>query len=254
MVQGATRKQGSSLPRAALRLRGVARKLLGASLALAVLTLLAAAGWRLQQLPVERVIVSGELRQVTREQLMEGVNASLQGGFLWVDLQAIRAAVEQLPWVYRVVVRRVWPSSIEVHVTEQLPIARWGKDGYLNHAGELFLSNAKSELDLPNLAGPAGSQAQLMQYYKMIQDPLQANGMSVATLSMNARGGLSAQLVDGSELIFGSGDIAGKLQRFQRVYETRLQGVAGQVRSVDLRYSHGAAVAWVARTAQRDKQ
>ena len=124
MAQGATRKNSRRDRGKQLPVHGIARQLrslLAASLVLAVAVAVVAGGWHALQVPVERVMVSGDLRQVSRERLTESVKRSLQGGFLWVDLQQIRAAVEKLPWVYRANIKRRWPSSLEIQVVEQLP-------------------------------------------------------------------------------------------------------------------------------------
>ena len=156
MAQGATRKIRKR--RSFKAVKRVGRMLLGTGVVLMMLSLVGGAAWRLLELPVERIAVTGELKHVSHERLMSRVNTSLQGGFLWVDLQAIRQSLEQLPWVYRVVVKRHWPNSLEIQVFEQLPIARWGDDAYLNHAGEIFRpARLSSQLELPGLAGPAGS-------------------------------------------------------------------------------------------------
>ena len=97
---------------------------------------------------------------------------------------------------------------------------------------------------LPLLAGPAASQLLIMQQYIHMQKQLQQLKLQVAELTMNERGGLRARLTNGSELVFGRGDLEEKLQRFLGVYHADLAGRAAQVRSVDLRYSHGVAVAW----------
>jgi cell division protein FtsQ len=246
MAYGATRKTVKRRSRQGLK--RVGRMLLGTGVALGMLALVGGAAWRLLELPVERVMVTGELRHVSREHLISRVNDSLQGGFLWVDLQAIRQSLEQLPWVYRVVVKRRWPNSLEIQVFEQLPIARWGDDAYLNHTGKMFRpAQLSSQQELPWLAGPAGSEPQLMQYYKLVQDRLQTAGLRVNALAMDARGGLRAQLDGGGELVFGRGEVAEKLQRFLHIYQSRLARLEGRIRKVDLRYSHGAAVVWASK-------
>jgi cell division protein FtsQ len=244
MAQGATRK-GNSKPRTYPGLKRLGKVLVGSSLALLILTMVGGVGWRLLEMPVERVLVTGELQHVAREQLMARVNDSLQGGFLWVDLQVIRESLEQLPWVYRIVVKRRWPNSLEIQVQEQLPIARWGEHAYLNHAGEMFRpAQMEAPAELPALAGPAGSEQQLMQSYKLVQDSLQPAGLKVNGLAMNARGSLRAELDGGSELVFGRGEVEKKLQRFLHIYQSGLVRQQGRMRSIDLRYSHGAAVVW----------
>jgi cell division protein FtsQ len=248
MAQGATRKRHQRSKPARARFRGAGhflQRLAGTSLVLGLIAMLAAGVWQALQAPVERVMVSGDLRQVSRLRLTESVNASLHGGFLRVDLQKIRASVERLPWVYRVVVKRRWPSSLEVQVVEQMPIARWGDQAYLNHAGELFTPAVMIASDeLAQLAGPSGSEAELMQHYKLIQDQMQPLGLQLEGLTMDNRGGLRARLSGGGELVFGRGDVNAKMRRFSRVYRAQLAQRMGQLRSVDLRYSHGVAVAW----------
>jgi cell division protein FtsQ len=248
MAQGATRKNRRQGKKVTTPLRNwgrILRLLTGGSLAVLVVAMLVAGGSRALQIPVERVIVSGDLQQVARERLTERVNSSLHGGFLSVDLQKIRTSVESLPWVYRVIIKRRWPNSLEVQVVEQLPIARWGDDAYLNHAGELFRPDTRlGNVELARLAGPVGSEADLMRHYKLIQDGLQPLGLQVEQLTKDSRGSLRAQLTGGSELIFGRGDVTAKMQRFSRVYVAQLAQHKGRLRTIDLRYSHGVAVAW----------
>ena len=40
--------------------------------------------------------------------------ALLRGNFFSINLEAVRSALEKLPWVRKVEVRRQWPSRIEV--------------------------------------------------------------------------------------------------------------------------------------------
>ena len=84
---------------------------------------------KLQSIPVQQISVTGELEHTQREVVQEMIQPSLVGGFLGADLQSIRQQLEGLPWVYEATVRRKWPAALEIHVVEQLPIARWGEAG-----------------------------------------------------------------------------------------------------------------------------
>ena len=137
--RGATRKSQRSAGRSMMPgWRRALRRIASVSFALALLGLLVLAGRQLLALPVERVVVSGELKHVDRDELKAMISRSLAGGFLSQDLHTLRAPLEAMPWVYRVVVRRQWPDSIEVGVVEQravfdgegtafvaLPLTRW---------------------------------------------------------------------------------------------------------------------------------
>ncbi len=243
MATGATRK--STARRRPRRGATLLRRLLSASLGLALLSLLGLAGWQLSRMPVNRVVVTGDIQQVSRDELMGVISDSISGGFLWVDLQVIREPLEALPWVHRAIVRRQWPDAIEVRVEEQRPIARWGDDAYLNHAGEVFRPEVGVDVSaLPGLSGPAGSQAEVINHYQRVQEKLQPLGLRVAAMRMNARGGLTAELVEGGELVFDREELASQLGRLETIYRARLVERRAELARVDLRYSQGAAVAW----------
>ena len=237
----ATKRKEQALP----AWRRTLQLVLAALGSLCVLAILAGAGWQLSRLPIERVVVTGSLQHVSREQLEKMVVDSLQGGSLSADLNYIREPLERLPWVHRVVIKRRWPSSLEIEVTEQYPIARWGSTAYVNHEGEIFRPDGvRAARELPLLEGPLGRQRELMQLYKHIQEQLQSVELQVQQLTMNDRGGLSAQLRGGCELVFGSEDVSLKLQRFLAVYALELGADAANLQRVDMRYGHGLAVTW----------
>lgn len=246
MAGGATRK---TMPGRG-RLQRLGSAALGISTVLGVLALVGVGAWKLLSLPVERVVVTGDLEHVSRDELMSVISGSISGGFLWLDLQAIRQPLESLPWVHRAVVRRQWPDSIEVRVIEQRAIAAWGDSAYLNHAGEVFDPQSAVPADrLPELAGPPGSQGEVMMRYKQVQERLQPLGLTVVALEMNARGGLLATLAGGGELVLGRNDLEARLERLELIYRAQLRERRGEMARVDLRYSHGAAVSW----KQQDK-
>jgi cell division protein FtsQ len=216
---------------------------------LAFVALLALGGWQLNSLQVQRVVITGELEHVDRDAMKAMISGSLEDGFLRLDLQSLREPLESLPWVHRVVVRRQWPDTIEVRVIEQRAIARWGSSAFLNHAGEVFApGEAQTGTELPHLAGPMGSHGLMMEHYLLVQGVLQSLGLRLSALEMDSRGGLIATLADGSQLVLGSENLASKLERLKVLYISRLADRHAEMARVDLRYRHGAAVAWKGKT------
>src|SRR5678816_2292351 len=63
-------------------------------------------------------------------------------------IDELRAALEQVPWVRRAAVRRVWPDRLEVSLEEQVPLARWGAEALVNTYGERFAGAVGGELPL----------------------------------------------------------------------------------------------------------
>jgi len=199
----------------------------------------------LQKIPVERITVTGSLHRTQTEVVQEMVQPALVGGFLSADLDQVRAQLQALPWIYKVSVRRRWPNALEINVQEQLPIARWGEGGFLNHEGEVFHSaGIQGEQTLPRLEGPPGSAGQLIVSYQQLGELLQPLALELRELSLDSRGHLRAVLAGGMELVLGNTEFGERLQRFATVYRGELAQRAGDLKRVDLRYESGLAVAF----------
>lgn len=198
-----------------------------------------------QGVPVQRITVTGELEHTQAEAVQDMVQPSLVGGFLRADLQQMRRQLEAMPWIYEATVRRRWPNALEINVVEQLPIARWGRDGFLNHEGEIFRSNKSGDWEsLPLLTGPRGSAQSLMAKYQRLVEILAPLNLSVAQLSVDERGQMEAVLAQGMQLVVGSEDFLDRMHRFAVVYRSELAARESEVERVDLRYESGVAVAY----------
>ena len=200
-----------------------------------------------QSLPVQRISVSGELEHTQAQAVQDMVEPELAGGFLNADLQQIRRQLESLPWIYEAGVRRRWPASLEIHVVEETPIARWGESGFLNHQGGIFHSARSAGWDeLPLLTGPPGSAPALMTKYQRLLGFLSPLNLSVVQLSVDGRGQVGAVLANGVQLNLGAADFLARMRRFVTLYERELVGREGEIERVDLRYASGVAVAFKA--------
>src|SRR5207245_9010104 len=95
--------------------------------------------WRhSRRFPLRELEVDRGLKHTTRQEIEAAVRGHLDGNFFAVDLSGIRAALEQLPWVRRVTVRRVWPDRIAVAVEGHVALARWGDGALVNPYGDRF--------------------------------------------------------------------------------------------------------------------
>lgn len=199
----------------------------------------------LRGIAVQQIRVSGALEHTQAEAIQAMVQPALVGGFLNADLGWIRDQVEQLPWVYRASVRRRWPAALELHVVEQLPIARWGEQGFINHSGDVFSSTTVADQQaLPLLQGPEGTAAVLMANYLRLIALLEPLGLRVMALEVDQRGQLEAGLQGGTRLLLGNHEFRERMQRFVAVYQEHLGGRIGNIERIDLRYESGLAVAF----------
>ena len=76
--------------------------------------------------PVQVVRVSGELSLPERDAVKVAVLQRLDGGLLGLSLDDVVEGVLALSWPREVSVRRVWPGIVDVKVTKDTFVARWG--------------------------------------------------------------------------------------------------------------------------------
>jgi cell division protein FtsQ len=108
---------------------------------------------------IGHIVVRGNTRVSTGE--VEAVLSNLRGeNLLLADLDAYRSRLVDSPWVASVSLRRVLPSTVEVRVTERLPmaIARLGQQLYLIDPTGVIIDEfgpQYAEFDLPIVDGLA---------------------------------------------------------------------------------------------------
>ncbi len=225
-----------------------------------VLGLLASAGDWLLHRPwwaIRSVRVQGVLQHVSPTSLRSIALPRVQGNWFTVSLVGVQQAFEQVPWVRKAVVQRVWPLSLLVQLREQQPLALWldaaGQPASLvNVGGEPFDANLGEvqDLGLPRLYGPSGSQPQVAAMYRQVVQALAPLHWRVAELGLGAQGDWQLQVAGGPRLVLGSdGDaqaFAARLRRFVLLEPQVVARYGRDIASADLRYPNGFAVSLAA--------
>jgi cell division protein FtsQ len=215
--------------------------------------------------PLKEIVVRGELKNANAAEIENAVDGT-GGNFFALDLAAVRERLEQVTWVRRVDLRRVWPDRIEVTLEEHVVFARWGQvvgdlqsRGFVNTFGEPFSAPMDEGVaaKLPLFAGPAGSEGELARRYRSfaaLLAPLDGTSERVVValvltpryawqlrLSGGESGGLNLELGrDGAE------PVEQRLARFVGAYPASVgrlpHRATAEQRHVDLRYPNGFAL------------
>lgn len=195
--------------------------------------------------PVRTVEVEGPFQRVQPLDVERVVRAKLTGGFVTANLDVLQEAIQQLPWVDHARVQRRWPSGLRVQVSEQVAAARWGETGLLNTRGELFVREARHiPPELPQLAGPEGSEAQVAELYFQANPRLLESGLRVTSLRLDARGSWDLELSNGVAVRLGRRQLQDRVERFVKVGAAIVAGRPDDIAFVDMRYSNGFSVGW----------
>jgi cell division protein FtsQ len=199
--------------------------------------------WIVIHLPVfalRHVDMLGDTQHVTRAQVEDIVKLGLTGTFFTVDLPRLRGAFEKLPWVREVKLRRHWPDRLEVRITEQVALARWGSTALVNTHGEIF--QAAYDGNLPVFVGPSGTSKEIAIQYEFFRRTLAQMHAKPVLVQLSARRAWQVKLDNGLTLQLGRDDVETRLLRFIAVRERTIGALARRIEYVDLRYPNGFAV------------
>ena len=214
--------------------------------------LAAAAVWvvRVPSLPVRQVVFAEALPHTRRLEVEQILPSALKGNFFSLNLESVRSALEKLPWVRKVEVRRIWPARLEVKVEEHRPSARWGegRGELVNSFGEVFAATlVDQELEaLPLLFGPAGTAPEVLKRYSELVGSFKAVGERPVQLILSPRLAWQLKLEQGMLVDLGreqpKSPVGVRLQRFIDIYPELIAKRAVRPSVVDLRYPNGFAI------------
>lgn len=197
--------------------------------------------------PLREVVVRGQPANAQRAEI-EAALDGVGGNFFAADLGAVRARLEQVPWVRRVDVRRVWPDRLQVALEEHVVFARWGDAGSLvNNFGEPFSAPIEAGVaaQLPLFAGPAGSEGEVARRYRRFVQTLAPLGDKPERVVLTARHAWQLRLASGLVLELGrdgSEPVEARLTRFVQAWPDTLGALGRKADHVDLRYPNGFAL------------
>lgn len=162
----------------------------------------------------------------------------LAGGFFSMDLHAVHAQFERLPWVREAQVRRLWPGRLVVELREHNPAAAWNDRATLNTHGEIFPVTPWT--GLPRLYAPEGMEREVARRYGEFTALVKPMDVSVEQIVVSARLSWRVRLSGGINVELGRERLTERLARFALFYPQAVAAV-GPIQRVDMRYPNGFA-------------
>ncbi len=193
---------------------------------------------------IDRVVVLGNHKLAAGEirALLDGIN---EQSIFHVDLEEFRQRLLDSPWVAEATLRRVFPSGVEVSVTERTPlaVARLNRQAYLIDATGVIIDAAGpqyQEFDLPIVDGllsdgghGAAADSQKIQLVERLLADLSSRTDLLRRVSQVDVGDPrnAVVLLDGepARLFLGDREFLARLQR----YEETAPKVRENVRAID---------------------
>jgi cell division protein FtsQ len=191
-----------------------------------------------------------ELKHVNALTIRDQALPKISGNFFTANLEDVRAAFESVPWVRHATVQRVWPDTLVVNVDEHEVLGTWGEDGKLiSTAGDVFTANlaeAEEDVVLVGLAGPDGSEKEVLNHYRQFRDWFAVIGLEPDAVQYSSRYAWSVHLNNGLRVELGRvqdpTSLKTRVEQLIKVYPQLLTRLQSNIVSVDMRYPNGLAL------------
>ncbi|AUI85289.1 cell division protein FtsQ [Vibrio azureus] len=201
--------------------------------------------WDDQRLPLSKIVLQGKLEFVTADDVQIALGKIDHiGTFMSQDIDVLQQSVESIPWVAHAAIRKQWPETIKVFLTEHTPIAIWNGQELLDENGLVFdgdIGLLKEEN--VKLYGPHQTETEVLRTYREFHPRFQKLGLSISSLVLNERRAWQIILDNGIRLELGKESLNERIERFFLLYN-KLGSDTQRISYIDLRYDTGAAVGW----------
>ena len=202
---------------------------------------------------IERMDIHGSSAQVDAQTVERTAWLALIGNYFTADLEKIENALVRLPGGYQAAVRRHWPDTLEISITEAGAIALWyATDGSALEVQDYVNLPPDSNITLqPVLRSPTADRHTVIDAFLYLVSSLSPFGLEVKSLSVNEVGdwvvvlqSVTLQIPGELEIVVGKGDPVRKVDQFAVVFDSFLQDRLADIERVDMRYDSGFAIQW----------
>lgn len=202
-----------------------------------------ASNWFSKSIIDYQIVPSSGLSEVTPKEVDQILQDYMGNSFWEVPIEVIQGRLNQLDWVVKSEVSRVWPNSLKIHIYEQRPLARWGEAGLINQNGQVFFPySLKGYEHYMILDGELKESHKVLQRFQMLEPMFKENGFVMIGLAHKAGDIWRVELANQQELIFKETGWQRNLQQFFLAYAKLTDEVRNSAQTFDLRYSNGFVV------------
>jgi cell division protein FtsQ len=203
---------------------------------------------------IESIHIEGSQYRVDPRTIERTAWRNVHGNYFSVNLNAIEEQLKEIPGVYAVAVRRVWPGELRISITESEGLAKWSElRSDASPIAEQFVNLPPGRVvsQIPELSGPAKQRQVVFNTYLEADQMLWPLGLEITTVNLTRAGDwkfrIRSSQFDASKsflLIVGRQDPVVKVSDFAQVFEVALASQADSIAAIDLRYPSGLAVRW----------
>ncbi|MFT6153353.1 MAG: cell division protein FtsQ [Bermanella sp.] len=194
---------------------------------------------------IKSLEVSAPFEYVLEEDIRDKLKGIFPNGYVSLDVEEIHQRLLAMPMVASVEVEKVWPDTLAIRLQEEQPVAIWNETSLLSQAGDILPVSVKA-LSLPRLMGAKKDSRLVMQHHLLFNRWCKRHNLNLVGLTKSTSGWLIEDQQGLKIWLDGANAMSGLRQ---------LESVIGQfelarIKSIDMRYEQGFAVAWKAEPAK----
>lgn len=194
--------------------------------------------------PINTIKIVASYQHLTHKQMEAILDNYLNYSFFSLPASRLQTDIDNLVWVDKVAVERIWPDAVKITIVEKKPVAIWNKSLMTRHGDLIPDQGHLDDYDLPNLSGPKDQAKEVLQVYQKLSKILSDYDLSAKGLALRDNLAWELTMANGVCLRLGKKDIENRLTRFCKAYNTVFAGKIDQLASIDMRYPRGMAVQW----------
>jgi cell division protein FtsQ len=204
-------------------------------------------------LPIEHVNVQGSYKYVKPQLLQQAVMPYLTKGFFNVNVAGAQNALAKMAPVKTATVRRVFPHTVVIKVTERTVMARTPGDLLIGPKGHIFAPQRTDQMaGLPVFKGQEDvlTLQHMLAMYATLTPLFAAQKLTITSLNLDAMGVWRVGLNHQFNMNLGPVKPVVHLKRFLAMYSAILKTKLGFVPNyANLNYKNGFAVGWAKQKA-----
>ena len=197
-----------------------------------------------QLLPIRTIQLSGTFDNLDKQEVETTLQQYIGQGFFSLNIYQLQQTLYARAWTDSVSVRRVWPDKLRVMIKEKKPVARWDDRHLLSDSARVYLADTAAFGHLPVVHAVNHQPAWVLDRFYRLEARFSSVDERLVELSVDSRGALNVELINGLQIKMGRGNIDHKIDRLVNIYQQQILPRREQIRRLDLRYSNGFAVAW----------
>ncbi|MBA2653959.1 MAG: FtsQ-type POTRA domain-containing protein [Gammaproteobacteria bacterium] len=191
--------------------------------------------------PMRHIKVQATCEHINLSTLRYKITPHIKG-FFSTNMTALKKNILTEPFVDEVIIRRVWPDTLLVTLSESHLVASWGDDAAVNSRGEIMPIKIDSSKNLPAFVGPESQAANILEQYTALTKYLSPLNLGINEITLSQRRSWQITLNNGIKILLGRKDIEDHLSAFITIYP-KLKKIHGDnLQSIDLRHSNGFSV------------